>query len=349
MRSRSFTAAGLVMIAALAAQTAAAREVTDSAGRVVTVPDRIERVFAAGPPASILLYILAPDRMTGWPRALHPEERPYVAPAYRDLPETGRLTGRGSTVNLERLLESEPDLILDFGSVGDTYVSLAESVQAQTGIPYLLIDGRFDATPAALRLVGEVLGVPERGERLASWVEALFAEVDAAAAALPLEARPRVYLARGPNGLETGLRGSINTEIIERAGGRNVADPGDADVRRGIVSVSIEQVIVSDPDTIVTWDPRFYDGVWRDPLWATVTAVTSGRVYLSPTTPFGWIDRPPSINRLMGLRWLSAVFMPTEIELDLAAAAREFYALFYHVELSDEALADLLERAKGPP
>jgi iron complex transport system substrate-binding protein len=328
---------------------AAAVEVTDSAGRTVDVPAQIERVFAAGPPASILLYILAPDRLTGWPRALRPDERPYIAPAYRDLPETGRLTGRGSTVNLERLLESKPDLILDFGSVGETYVSLAESVQRQTGIPYLLIDGRFDQTPAALRLLGEVLGVPERGERLAAWVEALFAEVDTARAAVPEADRPRVYLARGPAGLETGLKGSINTEIIERAGGRNVADPGDADVRRGIVSVSIEQVIVADPDTIVTWDPRFYETVWRDPLWAGIEAVRRGRVYLSPTTPFGWIDRPPSINRLMGLRWLSALMMPERIALDLPAAVREFYAMFYHVELSDEALADLLERAKGQP
>ena len=39
----------------------------DSAGRKVEVPDRIEKVFAAGPPASILLYMLAPEKMTGWP------------------------------------------------------------------------------------------------------------------------------------------------------------------------------------------------------------------------------------------------------------------------------------------
>jgi iron complex transport system substrate-binding protein len=37
------------------AANAQARTVTDSAGRKVDVPDRIERVFAAGPPASILL------------------------------------------------------------------------------------------------------------------------------------------------------------------------------------------------------------------------------------------------------------------------------------------------------
>ena len=79
------------------AAPALARSVTDSAGRKVEVPDRIERVFAAGPPASILLYMLAPDRMTGWPNPPTPEERPYIAAQYRDLPALGRLTGRGGS------------------------------------------------------------------------------------------------------------------------------------------------------------------------------------------------------------------------------------------------------------
>ena len=48
------------------ATAAVAREIIDSAGRKVEVPDRIERVMAAGPPASILLYMLAPEKMIGW-------------------------------------------------------------------------------------------------------------------------------------------------------------------------------------------------------------------------------------------------------------------------------------------
>ena len=64
----------------------------------------------------------------------------------------GRLTGRGDTLNLERLVAEKPDLIIDFGSINDTYRSLADRVQSQTGIPYLLIDGRFNNTAAALRL-----------------------------------------------------------------------------------------------------------------------------------------------------------------------------------------------------
>lgn len=333
----------------LVSSAAQARMITDSAGRKVQVPARVERVFAAGPPAAILLYILAPDKMTGWPRPPHPYERPYIAAKYRNLPETGRLTGRGNTVNLERLLQTKPDLILDFGSVNATYKSLARTVQAQTGIPYILIDGRFANTSQALRLVGNILGVAARGEKLAAYVEALFAKLEKGLGDIPSGKRPRVYLARGPAGLETGLKGSINTEIIERAGGRNVADPGKASIRRGLVNVSIEQVIVANPDTIITWDRNFYRKIWRDPLWANIAAVKQARVYLAPTAPFGWIDRPPSVNRIFGLRWLSGLFFPERFKFDLDAETRAFYKLFYHVDLDDDELNRLIEWAKGKP
>ncbi len=43
----------------------AERGVTDSAGRSVRLPDRVARVFAAGPPASVLVYALAPGKLLG--------------------------------------------------------------------------------------------------------------------------------------------------------------------------------------------------------------------------------------------------------------------------------------------
>jgi len=347
MRHRS--APILLLCLSLVVAPSWSRTVEDSAGRRVEIPDKVERVYAAGPPASILVYVVAPDRLTGWPRAPRDYERPYLAAEYRDLPETGRLTGRGNSANLEVVLRSRPHLIIDFGSINDTYVSLADRVQAQTGIPYLLIDGRFDNTPTALRLVADILGVSARGEELASYAEGLFQELDEAMDGVPEESRPRVYMARGPDGQETGLKGSINTEIIERAGGVNVADPGDASVRRGIVRSSMEQVIAVDPDTIVTWDENFYRRVWDDPLWAGITAVRDGRVYFSPTAPFGWIDRPPSLNRLMGLKWLSGVFFPDRFAHDLRTETRRFYKLFYHVDLDDTDLERLIAWAQQRP
>jgi iron complex transport system substrate-binding protein len=324
---------------ALPAQ-AQSRSITDSAGRVVELPEQVGSVFAAGPPAAILLYIMAPDRMLGWPRANRADEREFLAQTYADLPELGTLTGQGGEANLERMLALQPDLILDFGSVRDTYVDLANRVQAQTGIPYLLIDGRFENTPTALRLLGEALGVPERGEALAQDAEATFARIDALLAEVPEAERPRAYLARGPEGLESGVVGSINTEILERAGGVNVL--GRSDTARGLVQVNFEALLATDPDLIVTWDRQFYETHRDNPLWSRMRAVQEGRVYLSPVLPFGWIDRPPSLNRIIGLDWMAATFYPDRHQIDLRARTRDFYRLWYHIDLTEAQLDRLL-------
>lgn len=307
---------------------------------MVTLPDRVDTVFAAGAPAAILLYVLAPDRMLGWPRANRPDEREFLAQPYADLPELGTLTGRGGEANVERVLALKPSLILDFGSVRDTYADLADRVQAQTGIPYLLIDGRFENTPAALRLLGQALGVPDRAEALARDAEETFARIDALLAAIPESGRPRVYLARGPEGLESGVVGSINTEILERAGGVNVL--GRSDTARGLVQVNFEALLAADPDVIVTWDRQFHATYQGSPLWSRMRAVQAGRVHLSPVLPFGWIDRPPSLNRLIGLDWMAATFFPDRHAIDLRARTRDFYKLWYHVDLTDAQLDRLL-------
>ncbi len=337
--TRSILLAALFFVALLP-DFAAARQVTDSAGRTVTVPDTVTRVFAAGPPANILLYVLKPEAMTDWVRAPRDTDKPYLLPSVRDLPEAGRLTGRGDTINPEVLVAAKPDLILDFGAVTDTYRSLADRVQTQTGIPYILIDGAFANTPAALRLVGEILGVKERGETLARYAEQTFARVDTVLAAVPQAQRPRVYLARRPTGLETGTRGSINTEIIERVGGINVVEGLGA--RSGLVDASPEQILSWGPDTIITLDKTFVADAAAKPEWAAVPAVKAKRILVAPSAPFGFIDTPPSLNRLAGLLWLVHAFYPKQAAGDLKADIRGFYMLFYQTDITDADVEKLL-------
>ena len=322
----------------------AGRLVRDSASRQVEVPNRVERVIAAGPPASVLMTILAPEKLIGWNRKPPPEELLYLPSVVRSLPEIGRLTGRGGTANLEVVMAAKPDLILDFGSVSDTYISLADRVQNQTGIPYVLIDGRFARTLAALRLLGGILGVNPRAEDLAGRVDDILRDVDRVTAPIPPDARPRVYLARGTRGLETGNQGSINTEIIERAGAVNVVEgglPGG-----GLYNVSLEQVVAWNPDTIVTVDPGVAEHIRSDPSWSQIDAVRRGRVFLSPKLPYGWIDAPPSLNRLIGLQWMARLLFPGRFSGDIREVARDFYRQFYQVDLRGSELDRLLEGAQ---
>lgn len=321
-----------------ATHCAFAREINDANGRTVTIPDAPARVFAAGPPASTLLYVLKPEAMIGWVRAPRESDLAYLLPSTRALPELGRLTGRGDTLNLEVLLANTPDLIVDYGTVNDTYKTLADRVQEQAGIPYVLIDGSFANTPAAIRQMADILDVPERGEELATYAEETLAMVDAVLATVPAEARPGVYLARGPEGLESAATGSINAEIIERAGGRNVA-VADSE---GLVTASPELVLTWAPDVIVTIDRDFASTVGTMPEWASVPAVAGGRIYLAPSAPFGFIDSPPSVNRLMGLHWLMHQLYPDQAQGDLTAEVQKFYKLFYQVELDAGQVAKLL-------
>jgi iron complex transport system substrate-binding protein len=324
----------LILFPAIAgAQT---RVFTDSAGRQVTVPTRIERVYAAGPPASVLVFALAPDALIGWTSPFRAAERPFVPQRYAAIPTLGRLTGRGNTANVEVVMAAKPDVIVDYGSINPTYVSLADRVQAQTGIPYVLIDGSFAAMNRAIEMMGDLLGVPARANELRTFADVTLRMVDVARTG---EKPPRVYYARGPNGLQTGLASSINVEIIERVGGVNVAASLG---RGGLAQVSMEQVLAWDPEVIVTIDQNFYESVWRDPLWQDIAAVRTRRVYLSPAVPFGWVDFPPSINRLIGLHWLSWVLYPERRPTDPAAIVRDFFRMIYHQTPSDQQIADLL-------
>lgn len=281
----------LVGLFALAVTPAIARTVTDSAGRSIDVPDKITRVFAAGPPASVLLYVLAPQNMIGWVRAPREAEKPFLLPAVRELPELGRLTGRGDTLNLERLMAVKPDLIIDFGTINDTR-SLADRVQAQTGIPYLLVDGRLENTPSALRLLADVLDVKDRGEALARLAEETFAQMNRVLVDVLVSKRPRVYLARGPEGLETGSRGSLVTEIIERVGGFNVVE--GLREKGGIVNVPLEQLIAWSPDTIVTLDRGFRGGEGKAGMAAG--ARRAGRPRFPGAKPAVWFHRRPALG-----------------------------------------------------
>jgi iron complex transport system substrate-binding protein len=326
----------LLLFATSAAIAQDKRVFTDSAGRQVTIPARVDRVYAAGPPASVLVYALAPDKLIGWTSAFRPAERPYIPDRYADLPTLGRLTGRGNTANVEVVLAAKPDVIIDYGSINPTYVSLADRVQEQTGVPYILIDGSFDAMMRAYDLVAELLGVPAAARQLGGFTDGTLHAIDVARAG---QRPPRVYYARGPNGLQTGLAGSINVESIERIGAVNVAA---ALGKGGLAQVSMEQVLAWDPEVIVTIDPNFYEAVSKDPLWQGVTAVRTKRVYLSPAVPFGWVDFPPSINRVIGLHWLSWVLYPQRRPPDPAEIVREFFTRFYHRTPEDSQIAALL-------
>jgi iron complex transport system substrate-binding protein len=319
-----------------------ARELADSVSRRIAAPDRPSRILSAGPPATILLYALAPEAMLGWVPEPNKEAKPFLLASVRDKPATPRLTIRGGEPDIAAITELKPDLIVDFGSVAPSYVKLADKVQAGAHVPFALIDGSFAKLPTSLRLAGNLLGRAERANTLAAYAEATLKNLDAVLARVPADKRPKVYLGRG-DGLATGIKGSSLSESIDRAGAINVTVPGgESKVERGNLTVNLDQIAAWDPDIVIAFD-RPAHAAMRQPAWQRLRAVSASRLHAAPTLPWGWLGEPPSINRLLGLRWLSTLLYPEHVKLDLKAEVRDFHALFYGAAPTDTQLSGLLE------
>jgi iron complex transport system substrate-binding protein len=326
----------------------AATSVTDATGRSVVVPATIDRVYAAGPPASVLLLAVAPQKLIGWTRAPRPDEATYLPDNVASLPSLGRLTGRGNTANVEIVMRAKPDLIVDVGSTSATFVSLAQRVEQQTGIPYLLFDGSLRDTPRLLREVGSAVGAADAAEVLARDAEGQLRDVAERIGRVDARNRPRVYFARGPNGLTTAPRGSMQAEALDLAGGFNVIAPPPA-FSGNLINVSVEDVLLAAPDVIIASDPSFAAALRTFPAWRDVPAVRAGRVFVPPDLPFGWFDSPPSLNRLLGVQWLVRILHPRLFPEPLGPRVKAFHTLYYHRTPTDAQVRALLETAGVTP
>ncbi len=309
---------------------------TDSAGRRVEVPAEIRRVLAAGPPAAVLLYSVAPDRLIGWPHALDAQTAAMLPRQYASLPVVGQLTGHNGGPTLQAIMALHPDIIIDIGDVNPTYAALADRFQQQTHIPYVLLDGRLSNTAQTYRLLGKLLSAAGQAETLASYAEQTLARLRTPMTQHAL----RVYYARGSDGLTTGAESSLTGEFIRFAGAINVAAGGDSTMK-----TSLEKIQGWNPDAILALDPEAYVHIATDTHWAGLAAVKYDRVHLPPKAPFGWIDEPPGVNRLLGIQWLVATLYPGTGTGDIRAIAKDFCSRFYHVKLSDAQLAAIFAAA----
>jgi iron complex transport system substrate-binding protein len=143
-------------------------------------------------------------------------------------------------------------------------------------------------------VLGNVLHREERAETLARFSEALLALPQRPATSL------RVVCARGLDALTVVVPGSDLAETFARAGWQIVAPKGEGPSR----AATMADIRALDPDVIVFTDPAMRTALAESKAWRSQRAVREGHAFVAPSLPFGWIDEPPSINRLLGLAWL---------------------------------------------
>lgn len=327
-------------------ETAETREITDMAGRKVTVPtaENIESVFSAGPVAAIFLYMVAPDKLLGWNYELNDVEKSIILDKYQDLPNFGM----GDAVNYEAVIAANPTIAINSGKINDAMVSDCDALSESLGIPVVAVDNELNNSAEAFRFMGELFGVEDHAEELAQYAEQVFTDINALSD-IPEEKKVSVYFGNGEDSLETAPRGSQHAQILDVINAVNVADLELGDGSR--VQISAEQLLAWDPDVIVVnGEPKAdksgssaAEDILSNPDYASLKAVQDQKVYGTPNAPFSWVDRPAGPNRLIGMRWFSALIYPEYIKCDINEEIHKFFDLFYHVDLSDEQLENVLK------
>jgi iron complex transport system substrate-binding protein len=232
--------------------------VVDDAGDTVAVHAPARRIASLIPATTELLFAIGAGKdvvgRTTWC------DYPPDASAVPNL-------GDGITPNLEAILAAKPDLVLLYNSTRNA--EAASRVRA-AGIPALRLN--TDALADVDRIAG-LLGRLTGRKAAADSVSAAFDSALAAASAPPEAQAPKVLLLVWEQPPMTIGRGSFLSELVERAGGRNLFD----DLAASAGTVSIEAVAARDPDLILTAAEGPVSFISR-PEWQAVRAVRERRL-----------------------------------------------------------------------
>lgn len=321
------------------------QEVEDMAGRKMEIPSNINNIYCTSPGGTIAMYSLEPDKLVGWNYELSDKEKSFIPSKYHDLPVLGGWFSK-NTGNIEEILKVKPDVVIHMGPIDEKAISLADEIEEQLKIPVFVIDSDLEKAAETYSALGQALNIT-KAEKMSEYCKTTMEDVNKKALEIHEEEKVRVYYAEGPEGLETEPKGSARTKVLDMIGGINVAEVDNLD-DAGRLGVSIEQLLLWNPETIIAWDTDrggSYDKILQDEAWKSIDAVQKGEVYTIPNWPFNWFDRPDSVNRILGLKWLSNLVYPEVFDYDIKEEVKEFYELFYHYDLSDDELNELLENA----
>lgn len=300
---------------AQAAPAADAIVLQDMLGQPVELAGPVQRAVTLPMPAGSLYLSLAgdPARLAG----MHPDAHGFMRQGLqaRIFPAGSRIradvTRSGFVPNVETLLQIQPDLVWQWGHMGDDLIAPLRNA----GLPVAaLLYGDEARTREWIRLMGQALGEEDRAAAQLAWRTEVEGRIRAVTAGLAPAQRPRVMLLsrHAPQYAVAGGSGNFQFDV-ELAGGSNVAaGVGNANI------VNVEQILAWNPEVILL--NNFESGltpatIYGDPMLADLDAVKQRRVYKIPAAGYRW--DPPSQESPLYWQWLSLILQPAHFDWPL--------------------------------
>jgi iron complex transport system substrate-binding protein len=239
---------------------------TDDLGRDVQLDSIPQRIVSLAPSNTEILFALGlEDKVVGVTEFCN----------YPDAAKAKPKIGGFNTVDIERVVALGPDLILAASIHDKTVIPALEKVGLTV---FALAPKTLDEVLASIALAGEVTGKSQEATRLVTSLEQrIKAVTDKTRAVME---RPRVlYLSWHDPLFTTGL-GTIHHDLINKAGGENIAQD-----LLGHKTIDLETVIQRNPQVIIVNRGHGeakdlpFSYVKNEPRLGVTEAVIAGRVY----------------------------------------------------------------------
>lgn len=253
---------------------------TDDFGREITLAAPAEKIVSLVPSSTEILF------------ALGVGERVIGATVFCNYPEQAMAVTRVGDFdgpNLELIISLEPDLVF----AASLHKDIVEALE-QAGVAVLALDPQTIAEIyGAIELTAKAVGAETAGAALVADMQQRLAAVKAKTAGLSEQEQPVVFYEVWYPEIMVAGAGTFIDEIIDLAGGRNMA----WDIPRWGV-IQEEEVLARNPDIIIHGYPDDELSAFAArPGWQTIAAVAEQR--------FHFVD--PDITSRTGPRIAEAV------------------------------------------
>ena len=318
--------------------------VLDDSGRdEVEIPAEITKIAPSGATATMMLTPIASDLMVGIAASPSVDQEKYLPEELLYLPTFGQFYGSKSTLNMEALIEAEPQVIFDLGDKKVTVKADMDSIGKQTGIPALFYDGTLEHMADTYRTLGKLLGREERGEEIAEFIDRTVDMAERNSAKISAKDKITILYGTGATGLAVNAQFSSQAQVIPLIGAKNAIIPEEITDKGGGTIVSMESLYEDEPDMIILTEGGPYEEL-QDNEWSELKAVKTGRYYKYPVTRTAGC--PTSFGEHgAGLWWLASWHTLMYITTTNGGGCREYYKLFWNYDLSDKEAKAMLSNS----
>jgi len=312
--------------------------VTDSVGREVVIPARIQRIgclYAFSGHVVTMLgrgnNIVAVSNGLKRDSLLH-----LLCPAILD----ARVPKSSGAINIEELLQAKPDILFIPADV-ERIKSEMKKLD-RFGIPYLVVDySNITEQQETINMMGKTLGKTYEASRYNNYFQDCMERVKKVTAGIPVEKRLRLYHSVN-EATRTTINVSLTTDWLEVVGVINVALNRSVKIFRGKNLVSLEQILLWNPDVILANEPSVTNHILHNRQWAPLTAVKYKKIFQMPIGISRW-GHPGSIETPLAILWTAKQLYPEYFEdMDMRYETKQYYKNFFDYELSNEQVTKIL-------